>query len=905
MPSASGSKPGDRLGPYEIISAIGKGGMGEVWKARDPRLGREVAIKVSARQFSDRFEREARAIAALNHSNICTLYDVGPNYLVLELIEGPTLADRIQQGPLPLDEAIPIARQIADALEAAHDKGIVHRDLKPANVKIRPDGSVKVLDFGLAKTGEAAEVTADSPTLLSIPGMIMGTAGYMSPEQARGQNVDKRADIWAFGAVLYEMLAGRALFEGETVSDILVELLSKEPDLGALPAHIRPVVERCLRKDPRRRWQAIGDARIALEDAEAAPESAQLAGNVVEAKRSLLPWAVAGALLLVAAATSLIAVRATRARSGSGDAPLMRFDADLGKDAVVSSAYSASLTTISPDGARLVYAARGPNGKQMLATRLLSQPGGTVLSGTENGFDPFFSPDGQWIGFFADGKLKKTSVNGSAPVTLCDAEIPRGASWGGDGTIVAALTNTAGLFRVPASGGPPQQLTQTRGGEATHRWPQVLPGGQSVLFTSSHNLSNYETANIEILDYKSGQRTVIQQGGYFGRYLAPAATSTASGHVVYMHEGVLFALPVSGSRLKAQGGALPVLQDVASTTTSGAGQFDASANGVFAYRSGKAGPQVWALATLEKLEESAGGSKLSPLLGKPGAYYTPRFSPDGRKLALGIESGNGMDISVYDFQNDALSRLTFNGQQSYNPVWTFDGRHIAFYSRTGDTTRIGWVRSDGAGGVEPLVTGNEATPYSLSPDGRRLAYYAETAKSQYETWILPLDLTDPDHPKPGKPERFAPSQANQLHPAFSPDGRWMAYTSDESGSFEVYVRPFPQTTAGGKWQISFGGQVPVWSQDGRNLFFETLDNRIAVAGYTVKGDTFLASKPVIWSDKQIYAPTSDANLDVAPDGRKIAAMMPQQATGESDGAVHVTFLLNFFDELRRRVPVGK
>jgi Tol biopolymer transport system component/tRNA A-37 threonylcarbamoyl transferase component Bud32 len=890
MPLSSG----DRLGPFEIVSSIGKGGMGEVWKARDPRLGRDVAIKVSDHQFTDRFEREARAIAALNHSNICTLHDIGTNYLVMELIEGPTLADRIRQGALPLDEALPIARQIADALEAAHDKGIVHRDLKPANVKIRPDGSVKVLDFGLAKAGEDANFTADSRTVLSIPGMILGTAAYMSPEQARGQQVDRRADIWAFGAVLYEMLTGRVLFQGETVSDIMVEVLAKEPELGALPANIRPIVERCLRKDPRKRWQAIGDARIALDEAEAAP--AQLAGNVVEVKGSLIPWAVAAALFLVAAAASLIAARATRSTSASADAPLMRFDADIGQDAVMGTAYSSSFTTISPDGARLVYAARGPNGKQMLAVRLLSQPGGTLLSGTEDGFDPFFSPDGQWIGFFAGGKLKKTSVNGSAPVTLCGADVPRGASWGEDGTIVAALTNTDGLFRVPASGGEPQRLTKTGGGESTHRWPQVLPGGQSVLFTSSHSLSNYESANIEVLDYKSGQRTVIQQGGYFGRYLA-------SGHVVYVHEGVLFALPVAGSPLKAQGAPLPVLQDVASITTSGAGQFDISRNGVFVYRSGKAGPQVWSLFTLEA---SAGGSsKATPMLAKPAAYYTPRYSPDGKRLALGIESGNGVDISVYDFQNDVLSRLTFTGQVSFDPVWTPDGRHIAFYSRTGKNVSIGWVRSDGAGGVQTLIAGNAVTPYSFSPDGRRLAYYDENPQSRFETWILPLDLTDPDHPRAGKPEQFAPSQANQLHPALSPDGRWMAYTSDESGSLgEVYVRPFPETTAGGKWQISSGGgRMPFWSRDGKNLFFETLDNRIAVTGYSAKGETFLPGKPVVWSDKQIFAPTNDENFDVSPDGRKIAAIM--QLSGESGASVHVTFLLNFFDELRRRVPVSK
>jgi Tol biopolymer transport system component/tRNA A-37 threonylcarbamoyl transferase component Bud32 len=892
---------GDLFGPYRIESLLGAGGMGQVYKARDTRLGRAVAVKISSQQFSERFEREARTISSLNHPNICTLHDVGPNYLVMELVEGPTLAERIKRGPIALEEALRIAKQIADALEAAHEKGIVHRDLKPANIKIRLDGSVKVLDFGLAKAvGQQAEFTSHSPTVLSESGLILGTAGYMSPEQARGQKVDRRADIWAFGVVLYEMVSGRRLFERATLSDTLAAVIKEEPDWTRVPVKILRLLRLCLEKDANHRLRDISGVELLLG---IEPSAAAQPAFVVEAKRRFLPWAVAGALLLVAVAASLIAVRATQERSGLGDAPLLRFDADLGRDALVSSAYAASFTAISPDGAKLVYAVRGPNGKQMLAARLLSQPGGSPLSGTEDGFDPFFSPDGQWIGFFADGKLKKTSMNGSAPVTLCDAAVfSRGASWGEDGTIIAALTNTAGLFRVPASGGVPQQLTQTRGAEATHRWPQVLPGGQSVLFTSSNSLSNYENADIEILNYKSGQRTVVHQGGYFGRYLA-------SGHVVYVHEGVLFALPVAGSQLKPQGGPVPVLQDVASTTTSGAGQFDVSRNGVFVYRSGKAGPQIWSLVGLE---ESAGGSKMSPILVRPGAYYTPRFSPDGKRLALGIESENGVDISVYDLQNDVLSRLTFNGGTTAYPVWTPDGRHIAFYSRTGNRARIEWVRSDGAGGVQPLIgvfgrqLGNASAPYSLSPDSRRLAYYDQGPRSQFEIWILPLDLTDPDHPKPGEPERFAPSQANELHPALSPDGRWMAYTSDESGLYEVYVRPFPEPTAGGKWEISSGGgQAPVWSRDGKNLFFETLDNRIAVAGYTVKGDTFLASKPLIWSDKQIYKPTGDENFDVAPDGRRIAAMMAQLSIGESGGSEHVTFLLNFFNELRRRAPIGK
>jgi hypothetical protein len=433
-----------------------------------------------------------------------------------------------------------------------------------------------------------------------------------------------------------------------------------------------------------------------------------------------------------------------------------------------------------------------------------------------------------------------------------------------------------------------------------------LPGGQSAIFTSSNSLSNYEGANIEEVNYKTGQITTVVSGGYYGRYLP-------SGHLLYVHEGVLFAVPVAGSLLKPQGGAIPILEDVAAITTSGSGQFDVSRTGIFVYRSGKAGPQVWSLAAIQgeaskgdaRSGDAPGSSKTLPLLAKPGAYYTPRLSADGRRLALGIESGNGVDISIYDVQNDTLSRLTFAGQVSFNPVWTADGSHIAFQTRSGNSNSISWVRSDGAGGVQKLIEGKLVTPYSISPDGRHLAYYDQNSASQFELWTMPLDMADPDHPKPGKPEPFARSQANQMHPFFSPGGRWIAYTSDESGSNEVYVRPFPETAAGGKWQVSSGGgQVPVWSPDGRNLFFETLDNRIVEAGYTVKGDTFVASKPRVWSDQRLYAPTADQNFDLFPDGSRIAAVIPL-TTEQGGGSVHVTFLLNFFDELRRRVPVGK
>jgi serine/threonine-protein kinase len=889
---------GDRLGVYEILAPIGAGGMGAVYRARDTRLEREVAIKVLPEALAEdpdrlaRFEREAKVLASLNHPNIAQIYGIEQRALVMELVPGETL-----KGPLPPATALNYARQIAEALEAAHEKGIVHRDLKPANIVVTPGDVVKVLDFGLASIENREREASDphnSPTLTMSPtraGMIMGTAAYMSPEQARGKPADKRADIWAFGAVLYEMLTGRPLFGGETVSDILVEVLGKEPDLSSLPAHARYVAERCLRKDLRKRWQAIGDVRIALEEGATEPSSP---APVPEAKRTWLPWAIAGALLLVAAATSLTAWRATRSASGSGDLPLIRLDADLGPNAHVGAAYAAQLTAIAPDGTRLVYPVRTSDGKQMLATRLLDKPAGSVIAGTEEGSGPFFSPDGLSIGFFADGKLKRTALSGGAPVTLADASNARGASWSEDGTIIAALTNTSGLYRIPASGGStPQPLTQLRAGEVTHRWPQVLPGGKAVLFTASKDLSNYESASLELLTFSTGEIKVLQQGGYFGRY-------TASGHILYVHDGTLFALSTDGSAVNPRGEPVPLLDDIASSSTSAAGQFDVSRTGIFVYRSGKAQPETWSIVGMD----GRGSKIIQPQLSKPAAYFTPRFSPDGRRLALGIEM-KGVDLYLYDFQNDVLSRLTFLNQLTYNPVWTPDGKHIVFQSIGADNQSLLWIRSDGAGEMQKLLEVKALVePHSITPDGRRLAYQQRT-KTNFEIWTLPLDVTDPDHPKPGKPEPLARTTANEVEPAFSPDGRWMAYASDESGAYEVYVRPFQDAAGGGKWQVSSGGgKIPVWSHDGKNLFFESPDNRIMVAGYTVNGASFAASKPRLWSDKQLTAPTTDRNFDLAPDGARIEAVVPT-AADENKPSLHVTFLLNFFDELRRRTSPAK
>ena len=879
--------------------------MGEVYRAKDTKLDREVAIKVLPAELAQdaerlaRFEREAKVLAALNHPNIAQVYGIEESHagraLVMELVPGQTL-----KGPLPFPTALHYAGQLAEALEAAHEKGIVHRDLKPANILVTPGDVVKVLDFGLASLESRDQAATDpnnSPTLTTSPtrsGMIMGTAAYMSPEQARGKQVDKRADVWAFGVVFYEMLTGKALYQGETVSDILVEVLGKEPDLSALPAHARYVVERCLRKDPRKRWQAVGDVRIALE--EGVPESGSPA-PAAEAKRTLLPWTIAGALLLVAMGVSFAAWRGARFESGPKDLPLMRLDADLGPDALPGTAYAAAFATISPDGTRLVYAARGPGGKQMLASRLLDKPEGSVIAGTENGSGPFFSPDSQWIGFFADGKLKKTAANGGAPIVVANTSNARGAGWGEDGTIVAALTNTSGLSLISAAGGTPQPLTQLRDGEATHRWPQMLPGGQAVLFTSSSNVSNYENATIEVVTLKTGERRTLLSGGYFGRF---APTSASGAHLLYIHEGVLFALPLvdaseDASKLKPQGAPIPVLDDVASLSSSGAGQFDFSRTGVLVYQKGKAGPETWLLETLD----ASGSRKRRPQFSQPAAYFTPRYSPDGRRLAVALE-GKGLDIYLYDLQKDALSRLTFSGSLSLDPVWTPDGGHIAFQAADNGSFSLSWVRSDGAGGVQKLLEGKKSYRVnSFTPDGRWLAYAQDGETTNRDIFIASMDLTDPDHPKVGKPEPFAHSIANEENPAFSPDGRWLAFASDETGTNEVYVRPFPETAGGGKWQISSaGGKVPVWSRDGRNLFFEDLDSRVMVAGYAVTGPSFAAGKPRVWSDQRLTQPTDDWNYDVAPDGQSIEALVARSTEGNKS-SMHVTFLLNFFDELLR------
>ncbi len=888
---------GTKLGPYEITGAIGAGGMGEVYQARDTKLGRSVAIKVLPEAFSHdpdrltRFQREAKMLAALNHPNIATIYGLeesnGTSYLVMELVSGDTLAQRIKRdGAVPVEEALAIAKQITEALEAAHEKGIIHRDLKPANVKVTPEGKVKVLDFGLAKAFEGdgtSEDPSNSPTLsmaATMQGVILGTAAYMSPEQAKGKAVDKRTDIWAFGCVLYELLTGKQAFHGEDVTDILAAVVRAEPDWTALPANISPsirvLLQRCLRKDRRQRTPDAATIRIEIEDAIAAPKDSG-ATQAAPASTSKLLWA-AGA---VAAATTLIAVvmafgwwRSTR----PVERPLVRLDVDLGPDVSLSS-YAGADAILSPDGTRIVYVSQGRP-----FTRRLDQPNATELAGTDGAWAPFFSPEGQWVAFFTAGKLQKISVEGGSAITLCDAPNGFGGSWGEDGNIIAALNSVGGLSRIPSAGGPATPVTDLQSGENTNRWPQILPGGKAVLFTASAPTGTFDGANIEVISLADHRTKTLVRGGTFGRYLP-------SGHLVFVNQGTLFAVPFDVDRLEVHGTPAPVLDQVSYNAAQGSAQLDFSQNGTLIYRSGGAGGGLLTVAWLDAT------GKTQPLLAKPGNYRRPSLSPDGQRLAL--ESGT--DIWVYDWQRDTMTRLTFTGN-AYDPLWSPDGRYIAFL-----TVEEGMdvIRSDGSSKLQPLTQSkNLQVPWSFTPDGKRLAFFQQDSKTAFDLWTMPLE-SDSAGLRAGKPEVFLQTPADERYPSFSPDGRWIAYVSDESGTYQVYVRAFPDK--GGKWQISnSGGAYPMWSRNGHELFFETLDNHIMVAAYTEKGDSFVADKPRAWSEKQIGGIVNNVkNVDLAPDDKRIVALMPVETAEGQKAQNQVIFLENFFDELRRKVPPGK
>jgi Tol biopolymer transport system component len=859
---------GDRLGPYEILSPLGKGGMGEVWRGRDPRLNRDVAIKVSAQQFTDRFEREAHAIAALNHPNICTLYDVGPNYLVMELVPGPTLADRIAQGPIPLEEALAIAKQIADALEAAHEKAIVHRDLKPANVKIKPDGKVKVLDFGLAKSGEIAELTPDSPTILTVAGMILGTAGYMSPEQARGKDVDKRADIWAFGVVLYEMLTGTRPFEGDTVSDTLAAVIKEEPDLTKVPAKVQRLLRQCLEKDPKNRLRDISGAELLLEDVRPAP-----------AARSRLPWIAAGVFALVAAALGFVHFR----QKPPAVSPV-RFEVSLPDKGAFG-----RFLALSPDGHKLAFNTTGPEGG--LWVRDLDSLELRLLPGTQNVFSIFWSPDSRYLAFGIGNQLKKADASGGPAQTLC--ELPSGSvgsgAWNRDGVIIFG-SPTGPLRRVPAEGGVATDLTALDPSrqERQHVQPTFLPDGRHFIYfhPGSPEYSGIYVGSLDVKPADQSRERLVATT--FGGAWAPSATG-AGGHVFFLRDGTLMAQPFDAGRLKLTGEPVPVAERVGALTYNGF--FSISANGTLAYRTGA--PANRQLAWFDRQ------GKQSATAFEPAAYGDLSLSPDGTRAAILRGPAGGSDIWLHDFTRGVSTRFTFDQKAGETaagkgPVWSPDGTRIAFSSTRGGVIDLLEKPSSGAGNEAPLVPPDfNKSPDDWSHDGRFLLYSENNTKTSWDLMVLPLEGND------RKPVPVVNTTFNELRGSFSPDARWFAYMSDESGRFEVYVQPFTPPGSGatpvaGKWQISRdGGGRPKWRADGKELIFRALPSLTPMAVDITTSPSFQAGVP-----KPLFTmPPNAGPWDVTADGKRFLAAVPLQA--QQNANPPITVVLNWEAGLKK------
>jgi serine/threonine-protein kinase len=858
---------GDRLGPYEILGTLGSGGMGAVYRANDPRLKREVAVKVAAAQFTDRAAREARLAASLNHPHVCHIYDVGPNYLVMELVEGPTLSERLRQGPMPIDEALRIARQIAEALEAAHEKGIVHRDLKPANIKVRADGEVKVLDFGLAKATEDTATEGDpehSPTVTleeaTRTGAIVGTAGYMAPEQARGKTVDKRADIWAFGVVLYEMLTGQRLFRGDTVSDTLAAVLTHEPDWHRVPAIAERLLRRCLEKDPRQRLRDIGDALFLLED------DSRKAPPVSKSSRT---WKIGAAAAVVLAVGALAALwQATRHASPA----VMRLSVDLGEDANLEP-NRANAMALSPDGSRVVFIVGQALTNAHLALRRLDQAKATAMPGTAGAEAPFFSPDGKSIGFFADGKLKRADIAGGSPVTVCDAPAPRGGSWGDDDNIVFASTNRSGISRVSAAGGTPQPISKLEGSEYSHRYPQVLPGSRAAVFTNSPD----ETGEgpIEALNLQTGKRKVLAPMGGYGRYLP-------GGYLAYMHRRTLLAVRMDPERMEVTGSPVPVLEDVTFRPSTGCAGYAFSQSGMIAYLAANPDDQMRPIGVIDEK------GKMDLLPVAKAKFSHPRISPDAKHLAVTIGAEPGANVWIYGWETQRLTRLAFQNGNTKHAIWSPDGRYLVFFS---DAQSPGpglyCMRADGVGVAVRLVEGKDLVPQVFFARAGRLLYEVQGGTNA-GLWTVPLDWSHAEGPRAGTPEAI-PGPELGGPAGLSSDGRWLAYLGGVQGTPEVMVRPFPG--AGGPWQVSTGGMSPFWSSTGRDLFYRSVpDSRVMVVSYA-PGDSFVPARARVWSDVRVDS------LDVMPDGKRVVAI-PAAIQKES---THATFLLNFAEELRQRV----
>jgi Tol biopolymer transport system component len=889
---------GRQLGSYKVLSLLGAGGMGEVYQAHDTKLGRKVAIKILPSAFVhdperlSRFEREARVLAALNHPNIATIHGLeesgGVHYLVMELVPGETLAERITRGALPIEEALKIGGQIAEALEAAHEKGVIHRDLKPPNVKVTPEGRVKVLDFGLAKAfaGDGGEDLSLGPTLTAAgteEGRILGTPAYMSPEQARGKPVDKRADIWAFGCLIYELLTGRPTFRGETLSDTLAAVLGQEPDWHALPAEtpaqVRDLLRRCLQKDPRERLHDIADARIEIEETLTAPATVvPIASTATPGLgwRHRIPWAIA---FVVGAVLVTTVVWFFKRTPPTVQQPVSRFVITLPAGQQLAGLDDGPAVALSADGTHLAYVAQ-QGGIQQLYLRSLDGLETKPIPNTEGAVNPFFSPDGQWLGFIAGGKLKKVSINGGAALTLEDAVATGGASWSSRGMISFAPSLSSVPLQMSDGEGAPKALTRLEKGEVSHRWPAFLPDGNEVLFAVGTSISNWTNAWVAVQSVGTDKRRNLIQGGMQPRY-AP------SGHLVYAQGGRLMAAPFDPQRLEVTGAAVPVVDGVHQSPYYGDAQYSLSTTGSLVYV-----PAALRATQRTLVWVSRDGAE-KPLPAPERAYRNPALSPDGLRVA--VESTEPEDqIWLYDLSRQTLTPFTFRASGNAAPVWTPDGKRIAFLSYKDGPPNLFWELADGSGGLEQLTTSEYSQiPKSWSPDGQLLAFTQAGVTTGLDIWVLRLGDR--------KAQPFLQTPANESVPQFSPDGHWLAYVSDESGRPEIYVLPYPGP--GGKWQISTeGGKEPVWNRNGRELFYRSGSKMMAVE--IVTHPSFVAGKPrMLFEGPYLATPLTSPYYDVAPDGQHFLMLKPTEQAQAAPTQINV--VLNWFEELKRRVPANK
>jgi serine/threonine-protein kinase len=866
--------PGDRLGPYEILAIIGEGGMGQVYRGRDTKLGRQVAIKTLPEHLAAdpdrtaRFDREARTLAALNHPHIAQIYGIeqrgDTHALVMELVDGEDLAERIARGPIGWRDAEPIARQIAAALEAAHEQGIVHRDLKPANIKVTPDGVVKVLDFGLAKAMEPGDgrepvsaSPANSPTITSPAGVtqagiILGTAAYMSPEQAKGRPADKRSDVWAFGCVLYEMLTGRRAFPGDDVMETLSAVIRGEADLSAVPADVPPslktLIGQCLIKDRRERISDIAVARYALR---IPPDS--MPNSALPPTHSRSWWWPAVALAGIVAA----AVVAWPRPAATPAPPVIRATID----APTASTLGFATLAISPQGTHIVYAST----QGRLHLRRLNETEARPLPGSDGGVNPFFSPDGEWIAFFAQGELKKVPIAGGAAKTLARAPSARGGSWSSEGTIVYAPEPAAGLFTVSADGGESKRLTSLAAGQRSHRWPHLLPDGKTVLFTIQVEGKLYDDATIAALPLSGGEpRTVIDGGS--------AAQYSQSGHLIYARAGSLLAVEFDASTATTRGAAITIVDNARTNTLNGAGPFALSANGVLLYLPGQGTGAQMTLMTASRTGQTR------PLIEQRLFDNSFRIAPDGRRIAVSINDGQS-DVWLVDFESRGISRFTLGSGSKNFPVWSTDGSRIYYASTAGGVARAMVKALDGS--PEEPVTPNVFVPMSISPDGAKLIGQAITNDS-LSTDVVMVDVA---RREPGV--GLVATGANETQGSFSPDGKFLAYQSDESGRTEVYVQAYP---SGSRWQLTTGGGVePRWTKGGRELVYRDRSSLFAVP---ITPQPFLAGPAQsLFNVPNLFA------YDVTADGNRFVVA----AQGKPEENVDFVVISGWFEELKTRM----